>query len=166
MKHGFAAASILAGALAASPAAAERPKIEPLRATQPPAIDGRLDDVIWQATDPLPETDWLTYNPLNGDHIPQRTEVRVAYDDRYLYFAFRCIDPEPGKVRGTLSRRDNVWNDDWVGLSLDSVGNGQQSYDLFVNPLGVQGDILNTPSASARIVTAVNPRCRRSMRVA
>ena len=36
-----------------------------------------------------------------------------------------------------------MWQDDWVGLRLDSVGNGQQSYDLFVNPLGVQGDILN-----------------------
>jgi hypothetical protein len=141
-------ATLLFAALAAVAAAAEdRPKIEPVRATQPPSIDGRLDDAIWQAADPLPETDWLTYNPLNGDHIQQRTEVRVAYDDRYLYFAFRCIDPEPSKVRGTLSRRDNVWNDDWVGLSLDSVGNGQQSYDLFVNPLGVQGDILNTPSA-------------------
>ncbi|HET8646056.1 MAG TPA: DUF5916 domain-containing protein, partial [Vicinamibacteria bacterium] len=68
-------------------------------------------------------------------------------DDRNLYFAFRCVDPEPGRVRGSLSRRDNMWNDDWVGFSLDSVGNGQSSYDFFVNPLGVQGDILTTPSA-------------------
>ena len=147
MKHRVAAATLLSAVLAATAGAADRPQIQPVRASQPPSIDGRLDDAIWQAAEPLPETDWLTYNPLNGDHIQQRTEVRVAYDDRYLYFAFRCIDPEPAKVRGTLSRRDNVWNDDWVGLSLDSVGNGQQSYDLFVNPLGVQGDILNTPSA-------------------
>jgi hypothetical protein len=139
-------ALILFGALAAPAAADERPRIEPVRASLPPSIDGRLDDVVWQSP-ALPETDWLTYNPLNGDRIQQRTEVRVAYDDRHLYFAFRCLDPEPGKVRGTLSRRDNVWNDDWVGLSLDSVGNGQSSYDLFVNPLGVQGDILNTPAA-------------------
>ncbi|HET9316434.1 MAG TPA: DUF5916 domain-containing protein [Vicinamibacteria bacterium] len=141
------AAFVLVAGLAASAAAEDRPKFEPVRATVAPAIDGRIDDIVWQAATPLPDTDWLTYNPLNGDHIQQRTEVRVAYDDRYLYFAFRCLDPEPAKVRGTLSRRDNVWNDDWVGLSLDSVGNGQQSYDLFVNPLGVQGDILNTPSA-------------------
>jgi hypothetical protein len=73
--------------------------------------------------------------------------VRAAYDDRFLYFAFHCVDPEPGKVRSTISRRDNMFNDDWVGLSLDSVGNGQQSYDLFINPAGVQGDVLTTPSA-------------------
>ena len=50
-------------------------------------------------------------------------------------------------MRGTFSRRDNMWNDDWVGLSLDSVGNGQSSYDLFINPQGVQADVLTTPSA-------------------
>jgi hypothetical protein len=118
----------------------------PARVASAPAIDGRLDDEAWQGPS-LPLSEWLSYNPLNGDRLPQQTEVRAGYDDRYLYFAFRCLDPEPGKVRSTLSRRDNMWNDDWVGLSLDSVGNGQSSYDLFVNPVGVQGDILTTPSA-------------------
>jgi hypothetical protein len=133
--------------LAASLAAAEdHPRIEPARAATPPAIDGLLDDAAWQAP-PLALSDWLTYNPLNGEKIPQHTEVRVAYDDRYLYFAFHCVDPEPNKVKTTISRRDNMWGDDWVGLSLDSVGNGQSSYDMFVNPSGVQGDILTTASA-------------------
>jgi len=84
---------------------------------------------------------------LNGDKLPQQTEVRIVYDDRYVYFAFRCLDPEPAGVRTNISRRDNMWNDDWVGFSLDSVGNGQTSYDHFINPSGIQGDILTTPSA-------------------
>jgi len=109
-------------------------------------IDGVLEDDAWKGP-ALPLTEWLTYNPLNGDKLAQTTEVRAAYDDAFLYFAFRCLDPAPDKVRSTLSRRDNVWNDDWVGLSLDSVGNGQSSYDLFVNPAGVQSDVLTTPSA-------------------
>jgi hypothetical protein len=129
-----------------SVSAADRPRIEPVRVTAPPVIDGRLDDDVWQGT-PLALSDWLTYNPLNGEKMAQQTQVLAAYDDRNIYFAFRCLDPEPGKVRGSLSRRDDMWNDDWVGLSLDSLGNGQTSYDLFVNPLGVQGDILTTPSA-------------------
>jgi hypothetical protein len=40
-----------------------------------------------------------------------------------------------------------MFGDDWVGLSLDSIGNGQSSYDLFINPSGVQGDILTTSSS-------------------
>ncbi len=142
----FAFALVVSVGAPAWASAAERARIEPVRVAAAPVIDGRLDDDVWKAP-PLSLSDWLTYNPLNGDKMAQRTEVYAAYDDRNLYFAFRCLDPEPAKVRGSLSRRDDMWNDDWVGLSLDSVGNGQSSYDLFVNPLGVQGDILTTPSA-------------------
>src|SRR5712691_9653660 len=125
---------------------AERARIELSRAPKPPVIDGVLDDEAWQ-NPPLALGDWITYNPLNGEKLAQRTEVHAAYDDRYIYFAFHCLAPEPDKVRSTMSRRDQMWNDDWVGLSLDSVGNGQSSYDMFINPAGVQGDILTTPSA-------------------
>jgi hypothetical protein len=138
--------AVLATALLASSVLAQdRARIEPARTTAAPTIDGLLDDAAWQQPSVTP-LEWLTYNPLNGEKLPQHTEVRTTYDDRYLYFAFHCIDPEPARVRTTISRRDNMWGDDWVGLSLDSVGNGQSSYDLFVNPSGIQGDILNSSS--------------------
>src|SRR5688572_1204738 len=136
----------VAGAAAAGQADEPRAKLEPTRAAAPPAIDGVLDDLAWQGP-ALPLTEWLTYNPLNGEKMEQRTEVHAVYDDRYLYFAFHCLDPDPEKVRSNISRRDNMFNDDWVGLSLDSVGNGQSAYDMFVNAAGIQGDILTTPSA-------------------
>ncbi|MEW5982895.1 MAG: DUF5916 domain-containing protein [Acidobacteriota bacterium] len=108
----------------------------------PPSIDGRLGEGEW--ADEAPTGDWLSYNPLYGDRLPQRTTVWAAYDRRYLYFAFRCVDPDPAKIKTTIARRDNVWNDDWVGLKLDAMGDGQTSYDMFVNPSGVQGDILTS----------------------
>ncbi|HEY3127827.1 MAG TPA: DUF5916 domain-containing protein [Acidobacteriota bacterium] len=119
------------------------PTLEIPRISKPPVIDGKLDDDAWQRP-PLPLGDWITYNPLYGEKMAQRTEVWAAYDKDYLYFAFHCVDPEPGKIKTTLSRRDNMWNDDWVGLSLDSLGAAQSSYDMFVNPSGIQGDILTT----------------------
>src|SRR5437667_7181823 len=130
-RRGVAFLSLIALAAAHPGAAADedRPRLEIPRAAKAPTIDGSLDDEAWQGP-PLSLGEWLTYNPLNGEKLPQQTEVRAVYDDRYLYFAFHCLDPEPGRVRSTLSRRDNMWNDDWVGLSLDSVGNGQSSYDM------------------------------------
>src|SRR4051812_6589610 len=140
-------ASIAALLFVSTVAAGEdRPALEIPRTTAPPTIDGALDDAAWHGP-ALSLGEWLTYNPLAGDHLPQKTEVRAAYDDRYLYFAFHCLDPEPARIRSTISRRDNMFGDDWVGLSLDSVGNGQSSYDLFINPAGIQGDVLTTPSA-------------------
>jgi hypothetical protein len=117
-----------------------------VRTDQPPAIDGVLDDPAW-ATPALDLSEWMTYNPVRGQKLTQNTEVRLTYDDIGLYIAFHCVDPEPAKVRATMGRRDQLWSDDWVGLSLDAIGNGQQSYDLFVNPLGVQADILDTSTA-------------------
>ena len=70
----------------------------------------------------------------------------IAYDDRYLYFAFRCDDPEPARIKTSITRRDNIFSDDWVGLSLDALGTGQVAYHMMVNPSGVQMDMLQTNS--------------------
>jgi hypothetical protein len=124
----------------------QRPEFKVQRADRPPKIDGNLEDEIWKE-DPLPLSEWISYNPLYGDKSSQRTEVRVAYDKDALYFAFHCFDEEPHKIKSTVSRRDSIFRDDWVGLSLDSAGSGQSSYHMMVNPNGIQMDALNTASA-------------------
>lgn len=123
--------------------AQSRPEFTVRRVSTPPVIDGSLDDDVWK-DEPLGIGDFISYNPLYGEKQPQRTEVRVAYDDRYLYFGFHCFDPEPDKIRTTISRRDNIFNDDWVGISLDAGATGQFSYHMMVNPSGVQMDALNS----------------------
>jgi hypothetical protein len=119
------------------------PELRGHRTTEPPAIDGILDDSVWR--EPAVESgEWRSYNPLHGDTVPQQTKVWVAYDADYLYFAFQCQDPQPAGIKTSITRRDNIWADDWVGLSLDALGTGQQSYHLMVNPSGVQLDMLNS----------------------
>ncbi len=105
-------------------------------------IDGALDDALWR-NEPISEP-FITYNPTRGDILPQHTEVWVACDDENLYFAFRCHDSEADRIRTTITQRDNIFADDWVGISLDALGTRQTSYDLFVNPSGIQGDILTS----------------------
>jgi hypothetical protein len=120
-----------------------RPELQAVRAGQAPVIDGALDDAAWQIA-PLPTGEFLSYNPLHGSSIPQRTTVWISYDADYLYFAFKCDDPEPSGIKTSVTRRDNIWQDDWVGLSLDALGTGQLSYHLMVNASGVQLDMLNS----------------------
>jgi len=131
---------------AATASASARPELHAYRVSRPPVIDGIMDDEAWTHPE-METTEWLSYNPLNGDRIPQRTHVWVAYDDNYFYFAFKCDDPEPARIKTSIARRDNVWNDDWVGLSLDALGTGQLSYHMMVNPNGVQMDMLNSVAA-------------------
>jgi len=119
------------------------PSIEAHRLTTPPRIDGVLDDRGW-TFEPVTTGEWQSYNPLYGDTIPQTTRVWAAYDADALYFAFQCDDPEPDRIKTSVSRRDNFGADDWVGLSLDATGTGQVSYHMMVNPSGVQLDLLNS----------------------
>jgi hypothetical protein len=133
----------LAQQLAGQPQPGEPHDLQARRVTTPPKLDGILDDEAWasgpQALDP-----WMSYNPLRGQKELLSTQVWVAYDDKAIYFAFKCLDPEPDKIRTTISRRDNVWNDDWVGVSLDSSRAGQMAYHMFINPSGIQMDALQT----------------------
>ena len=120
-----------------------------MRAEQPPAIDGVLDDLTWQQIEPMPTGEWKSYNPSRGDLMPDsyRTDVRIAYDDRNIYFAFHCRDNEPERIRTNVAKRDSAFNDDWFALSLDSAGTGQSAYHLFTNPSGSQMDALNTSAS-------------------
>src|SRR5258708_120991 len=84
----------------------------------PPAprpTGGRMDAGAWPGTT-LPPPEWLPPTPPKGEKLTQQTEVRAGYDERYLSFAFHCVDPELDKVRSTISRRDSMFDDDWVGL--------------------------------------------------
>ena len=133
--------------LAVTPLQAQTlPDFRVSRALVPPKIDGDLSDTVWEGS-PLAIGEWVSYNPLRGEKNAPPTEVRLAYDDRYLYFAFHCFDSEPDRIRTTISKRDSAFNDDWVGLSLDSAATGQTAYHLFVNPSGVQMDALNTTAS-------------------
>jgi hypothetical protein len=131
------------------------------RISTPPVIDGKLTDEAWNEA-PLDLDRWISYNPLRGEPMVFKTAVRIVHDSGFIYFAFHCFDTEPSKIRTTISRRDNVFNDDWIALSLDSTGTGQTAYHLFVNPSGIQMDALNTASGETATSSRSGCRCRPS----
>jgi hypothetical protein len=136
----------LAAVLVTSPAVAQDippQELHARRISSPPKIDGVLDDEAW-SSEPLPLGTWKSYNPMRGEAAAEQTQVWIAYDSEAIYFAFRCLDSQPEKIRTTISRRDNAFSDDWVGLSLDSSRAGQLAYHLFVNPNGIQMDALQS----------------------
>lgn len=102
-----------------------------------PVIDGRLDDAVWQTAAVL--KDFYQIQP--GDNLaPSKpTEVLIGYDPKFLYIAFRVTD-EPDKIRSTVAKRDNIFNDDYVGFMLDTFNDQRKAFEVFFNPLGIQGD--------------------------
>ena len=112
--------------------------LEPFRTSLPPVIDGVLDDQVWvQAPS---ETGFLTWRPDFGKEMQEKTIVYYAYDRENLYFAYRCYDREPSKIKASVTARDTINRDDWICLNLDTFNDQQSLYALYVNPLGIQGD--------------------------
>src|SRR5512143_3288833 len=94
---------LAAACVAQTPAGGDPYPLNPVFVSTPPVIDGVLNDAAWAAP-PLKLGAWMTYNPLFGDQLKQQTEVWAGYDKQYLYFAFRCLDPEPDKIKSAVSR--------------------------------------------------------------
>jgi hypothetical protein len=111
------------------------------RATSDVTIDGAIDEPAW--SDALSVE--LNYEVRPGENIepPVRTECLVTYDSRFVYFGFRAYDPDPSDIRARFSDRDKAWNDDWVGVVLDTFNDQRRAYELISNPLGVQIDAIN-----------------------
>ena len=112
--------------------------LKPLRATTPPIIDGKLDDPLWQQAPSV--GGFKTFIPDFGKDASERTVVYFAYDEENLYFAYKCYDSEPDKIKTSVTSRDNIRPDDWVCINLDSFNDQQSLYALYVNPMGIQSD--------------------------
>jgi hypothetical protein len=78
--------------------------------------------------------------PDDGAPSRQRTEVYVAYDQQNFYAVFLAFDSDPAQVRANLSPRENVDNDDTVGILLDTFNDQRSGYAFRSSPLGVQWD--------------------------
>jgi len=142
IRRGLATAivTVLLNAAIILPAAAREkmPPLRPYKTETPPVIDGVLDDTVW--TMAPTETGFKTWNPDYGKDMHSATTVHYAYDRENLYFAFRCRDAEPSKVKASVSARDAIRADDWICINLDSFNDQQALYAFYVNPLGIQGD--------------------------
>jgi hypothetical protein len=101
-------------------------------------IDGILNDPVWQRAPH--ETGFQTWTPDYERDMAEKTIVYYAFDERNLFFAFRCFDSEPDKIKASVTRRDAISSDDWIGINLDTFDDQQSLYAFYVNPLGIQMD--------------------------
>ena len=106
------------------------------------SIDGELNEAIWQ-TSPINNT-FKTVIPIYGEVLDRETLIWAAYDTKNLYFAFKCLEPEQGKLKTTVAQRDKILRDDYVGVMLDSMGSRQSSFEFYINPSGIQMDAMNS----------------------
>jgi hypothetical protein len=105
----------------------------------PPRVDGLLDDEAWSLAETI--DDMVQNEPDNMAPPRDGMSVQVAYTDRVLYVAVRCLTDAVPLTTG-LGRRDNLPPSDLIRLSFDPRHDHQNAYVFETNPSGMQSDYL------------------------
>jgi hypothetical protein len=121
----------------------EARRIQAIRITDAIKIDGVLDEPVWALAQPA--TNFLQLQPTEGAPASERTEVRVLFDDKNIYFGIRAADSNAKHVNARELVRDaDFSNDDTIAIVLDTYNDRRNAFRFIVNPLGTQQDALIT----------------------
>jgi hypothetical protein len=86
-------------------------------------------------------TGFVQRNPHDGAKVSEETAAYLGYDQKNIYVVFVCFD-DPSKVRGRMSRREDIYDDDEVEVMLDTFHDRRRAYAFQTTPLGVQWDAI------------------------
>ena len=109
------------------------------RATSPIEIDGVADDPAWQDTDLA--DDFFMVLPMDGRKANEKSEIRMAYDDKHIYLVATFFNATKGKNFVESLRRDFSFgkNDNFL-LFLDPFNNQTTGFSFGSNAAGAQWD--------------------------
>lgn len=100
-------------------------------------MDGKVNEPAWNLIEPLP---LVMYQPTYRGEMTEATEVRVCYDDQYLYVSGVLQDSEPDQIRSNSLYRDKYAGDDTFSIILDPYNDEENGLWFYVSPEGVRSD--------------------------
>ncbi len=107
-----------------------------------PKIDGKLDDECWQKVGTW-DGDFVQQQPHQAKPPSQKTEIKILYDDKYLYFAIIAHDNEPEKMSPLLGPRDDAMVGDIAGFALDTYNDKQTAFEFNLTSAGQKVDLMH-----------------------
>ncbi len=112
--------------------------IQAIRLFQPIEIDGKVDDQVWSNTNGF--NNFIQRDPNEGASPSERTIIKLAYDEKYLYLAAIMYDSSPDSIISRLTRRDELVDCDHITLALDPYHDKRSGYYFTLNSAGTQID--------------------------
>ncbi len=111
-----------------------------LRITNPPEIDGLLNDEVWK-NKPV-ATNFVMIDP--GDGNPSRethpTSVKIVYDDEAIYIAGYMKDNEPNRILRQFTQRDNIEQSDFFFVDINTYNDGENQTRFVITSAGALAD--------------------------
>jgi hypothetical protein len=101
-------------------------------------FDGIPDEEAWQSVQALPMTMFI---PKAGGEPTENSDVKISYDNDYLYLAVMFSCKNPDDLRAIGKKRDYAQGStDWLGLIIDSFNDKKNGVSFWTNPNGLRTD--------------------------
>ncbi len=118
------------------------------RTTSPIVIDGAIDETAWTTTGVA--TDFFMVLPMDTSFAKLRTEVRMAYDDRFIYISAVNFQQSPIMVE-SLRRDWNFGKNDNFIFFLDPFDDQTNGFTFGANAAGAEWDGQQFDGGSANL---------------
>lgn len=117
------------------------------RCKEPPIIDGQVSEGVWDRSKAMTRFKLLASTGKKDPEV--QTEVMAVYDDKNVYFAFVCPEPDMNNIRAQYTKHDEpVWRDDCVELFLDTDCDGVSYTQIVVNSKAILTDAYSSDGTS------------------
>jgi len=101
-------------------------------------FDGIPDEEAWKE---IPPFDLVMHSPIFGKDPSEKTDVRIAYDEKHLYIGACLYYEDASMIQSASFKRDYMgMGSDWLGIMLDSFNDNENSVAFFVTPDALRFD--------------------------
>ena len=69
-------------------------------------MDGILDEESWNLVEWT--TNFTEFEPDVGTAPTEQTKMKIIYDDKNLYVAFKCYQADPSTIEKRMGRKENI----------------------------------------------------------
>jgi hypothetical protein len=99
-------------------------------------VDGVMNEDVWQ-TASLADS-FINKWPTDSGKAKLQTEVRIIYDEQFIYFGIKAYLGDKDPVIQSLKRDVNPYYSDGVSVVIDASGKNTSGYTFGVNAAGAQ----------------------------
>jgi len=108
------------------------------RILTPVEFDGIPEEEAWKALDLFNLT---MYKPNNGSQPSEKSEVRIGYDNEFLWVSAKLYMQDASKIFAATKKRDEMLFDyDAFGIILDTYDDNENGLAFFTTPTGLRTD--------------------------
>lgn len=107
-------------------------------------LDGDLNETVWKYAEVA--TNFSNWTPQDIGKPKRETEVRITYNDQYLYIGITGYDTTYDIIK-TLKRDAEIRTSDGIGIVLDPINERSNGFVFVLNTMNVQAEDVISPNS-------------------